>query len=134
MSDPVDEEAYANNYYYFQRSLKILSQDAEAQCQAMDHFNVAWELRDEATNNGRAVLATVGAQLSDLEKDQIRRLVENVADVPDAVVNVPNSREAHIRAMSDPHWIPLRAQAKELIALMSAESERVHAVLYGKPS
>jgi hypothetical protein len=134
MSEPIDEDAYANNYHYFQASLRILSHDAEAQCQAMDHFNVAWEIRDEITSNGYAVLNTVDTQLSEQQRDAIRRRLENVAAIPDAVVNVPNSREAHLRAMSDPYWAPLRAQAKQLIAILSAETDRVGGVLNIKPS
>lgn len=134
MSEPIDEDAYANNYHYFQNSLVVLSQDAEAQCQAMGHFNVAWEIKDEITSNGYAVLNTVDTQLSEQQKDQIKRLLENMADIPDTVINVPNSKEAHLRAMSDPYWVPLRAQAKQLIAILSAETARVDAVLNIKRS
>jgi hypothetical protein len=134
MSEPIDEDAYANNYHHFQNSLGILSQDAEAQCRAMDHFNVAWEIKDETVSNGHAVLNTVDTQLSEQQKDRIKQLLENVADIPDAVVNVPNSREAHLQAMSDPCWVPIRAQAKQLIAILSGETDRVDAVLNIKRS
>jgi len=133
MSEPVDEDAYANNYWYFRRSLGVLSQNAEEQCQAMDYFNVAWELRHETLGNGHAVLNTVGTQLSEQQKERIRQLLEKVADVPDAVVNtvvnVANSRESHRLAMSDRCWVPLRAEAKQLIDILSAETDRVYAVL-----
>ncbi|MBO0664566.1 hypothetical protein LQ948_18570 [Jiella sp. MQZ9-1] len=129
MSEPTDEDEYANNYCHFQNSLKILSHDAEAQCQAMDYFNVAWEIKDEAISNGYAVLSTVDTQLSEQQKDRINKLLENVADIPDSVVNVLNSREAHLRTMSDPCWIPIRALAKQLIAILSAETDRVDVVL-----
>ena len=133
MSEPVDEDAYANNYWYFRRSLGVLSQDAEEQCQAMDFFNVARELKDDVLGNGHAVLNTAGTQLSAQQEERIRQLLENVADIPDAVVNtvvnIPNSRESHRLAMSDPCWVPLRAQAKQLIDILSAETDRVYAVL-----
>jgi len=129
MSEPNDEDIYANNYHHFQNSLAVLSQGAEAQCQAMGYSNVAWEIKDEIMSNGYAVLNTVDAQLSEQQKDRIIRLLENVADIPDAVISVPNSKEAHVQAMSDPCWVPLRAQAKQLISILGAETDRVNAIL-----
>jgi hypothetical protein len=134
MNKPVNEDGYTNNYYHFQNSLTILSQDAKSQCHAMKYTNVAWEIKDETISNGYAVLNTVDIQLSDQQKDRIRQLLENVADIPDAVINVPNSKAAHLQAMGDPCWIPLRAQAKQLLAILSAETERVDAVLNIKRS
>ena len=133
MSEPIDEDLYVNYYYHFQKSLGVLGQDAEGQCRAMDYFNVAWELKDDILSHGRAVLYVIETQLPEQQKEQIRQLLEKVADIPDAVVNtvvnVPNSRESHRLAMSDPCWVPLRAQAKQLIDILSAETDRVYAVL-----
>ncbi len=134
MSEPIDEDAYANNYHYFQKSLVVLGQDAEAQCQAMDHFNVAWEIRDEITSNGYAVLNTADTQLSEQQKDGIKRLLENVGSIPDSVINVPNSKAAHLQAMNDPCWVPLRSQAKQLISVLSTETDRVNTILHLKRS
>lgn len=132
--DFMDEDAYANAYYYFHGVLTALADDAEAQCEKTGNFNVAWEIKNDALSNGHAVLNTVDAQLSEQQKDRISQLLKNVADIPDTVVNVPNSREAHLRAMSDPCWIPIRAQAKQLIAILSMETDRVDAVLNVKRS
>jgi hypothetical protein len=129
-----DEDAYANAYLHFHKVLTVLSEDAEVQCQIVGYFNVAWEIKDDALSNGHAVLNTVDAQLSEQQKARISQLLENVADIPDTVVNVPNLREAHLRAMSDPCWIPIRAQAKQLIAVLSTETDRVNAVLNTKRS
>jgi len=134
MSDTLDEDAYANSYHYFQRSLAILSQDAEEQCLAMGNFNVAWEIKDDVISNGYAVLSTMSTQLSDQQQKQVKQLLENASAIPDYVVNVPNTKEGHLKAMTDPHWTPLRAQAKQLIAVLSAETDRVRAVLYGDQS
>ncbi|MDE2239112.1 MAG: hypothetical protein KGJ73_04190 [Rhodospirillales bacterium] len=129
MSEPADEDSYVNNYHYFHKVLLVLAEDAEEQCKLLGYFNVAWEIKDDALSNGQAVLNTVDAQLSEQQKDRIKRLLENVADIPGAVVNVPNTREAHLRAMNDPCWVPIRAQAKQLIAILSGETDRVDAVL-----
>jgi len=127
--DSMDEDAYANAYYYFHGALTALADDAEAQCEKTGNFNVAWEIKNDALSNGHAVLNTVDAQLSERQKDRIRQLLENVADIPDAVINVPNSKAAHLQAMSDPCWVPLRAQAKQLISILGAETDRVNAIL-----
>jgi len=134
MSESIDEDAYANNYHYFQRSLAILSQDADEQCLAMDNFNVAGEIKDEVISNGYAVLNTMSTQLSEQQRIQIKQLLENASGIPEYVVNVPNTKEDHLKAMTDPHWAPLRAQAKQLIAILRAETDRVRAVLYGEQS
>jgi hypothetical protein len=129
MSEPIDEEMYLNNYHYFRKSLVVLSQDAEAQYQAMGCSNVPWEIKDDIVSNGEAVLSTMSTQLSEQQKGQIRQLLANVASIPDVVINVPNSMEAQLRAMSDPYWVPLRAQAKQLISILGAETDRVNAIL-----
>lgn len=132
MSEPIDEDAYANNYHYFQDSLVVLGKDAEAQCQSMNYFNVAWEIKDEIISNGYAVLNTADTQLSEQQKDRIKRLLENVANIPDSVINVPNSKEAHLRAMNNPCWVPLRLQAKQLVSALARETDRVNAILHVK--
>jgi len=130
----IDEEMYANNYAHFQKSLMVLCQSAESQCRSMDYFNVAWEIKDDVTSNGCAVLNTVNQQLSELQKDRIKQLLKNIADLPDTVVNVLNCMDAHLRAMSDPHWVPIRGQAKHLVSLLRDETHRVHALLNSKHS
>lgn len=129
MDDAIDEEAYMNNYGHFERSLAILSQDAAAQCKAMGYSNVPWEIKDEVISNGNAVLNTVAAQLSEYQKDRIRLLLASMSDIPDAVINTPNSKEALLLAMNNPCWVPLRAQAKQLSLILSLETERVNRLL-----
>jgi len=130
----VDEEAYANAYYYFHEALEVLAKDAEAQCQEMGYFNVAWEAKDDAIKNGYAVLNIADGKLSAQQEDQLRELLENVAAIPDAVVNVPNSKAAHVLAMGDPCWDPIRAQAKRLLSLLETETNRVNTILRIKRS
>jgi hypothetical protein len=57
---------------------------------------------------------------------------DNVASIPDDVVNIARSnlRDEHLRTMSDPCWVPLRAQAKDLISLLDSETQRINAVLW----
>ena len=124
-NDFEEGEAYANALYYFYSALEVLSEDAEKQCEIMGNFNVAWELRDDATRDASAVLNLAGEQLSDEQRAGIQRLLADVAAVPDSVVNVPNVKEEHLRAMNNPVWDQVRLDAKELISLLGPELKRV---------
>ena len=126
-NDFEEGEAYANALYYFYDDLKVLAEDAEKQCEVMDNFNVAWELRDDATRDASAVLNLAGEQISAEQRAGIERLLADVAAVPDNVVNVPmgSAKEEHLRAMNNPAWDQVRLDAKELISLLGPELKRV---------
>jgi hypothetical protein len=136
--DDVDtDEIYANNFFSFMRNLKWLSEEAEKQCEMNKYDNVAWELKNFFIGASEGILNIPGSNLSDYQKDIVRRLMTDVAAVPDAVINiaVSNSRQEHLRAMSNSCWIPLRKQAKELISLLDAEIKRTNFILWPpKPS
>ena len=120
-------EAYANALGHFYSLLEVLAEDAEKQCEIM-YFNVAWELRYDATGQASAVLNLAGDHLSEEQRAGIQRLLADVTAVPDSVVNVPNVKEEHLRAMKNPVWDQVRLDAKELISLFGSELERVKAV------
>ena len=126
-NDFEEGEAYANALYYFYDDLKVLAEDAEKQCEIMGNFNVAWELRDDATRDASAVLNLVGDQISNEQRAGIKRLLADVAAVPDSVVNVPrgSAKEEHLRAMKNPVWDQVRLDAKELLSLLEPELKRV---------
>ena len=130
----MDDEAYLNAYYHFHNSVAVLSEDAVTQCEAMNGFNVAWEIRDDISKNGYALLNTSGERLSEEKKCKIKLLLKNVAAVPDVVVRVPNSSEAHLRAMRASCWLPIRVQAKELMSLLEPETNWVNSILFAKDS
>ncbi len=123
-------ELYANYLGHFYTNLEVLSEDAEKQCEIMDYFNVAWELRDDATRGASAVLNLAGDQLSEEQRASIQRLLVDVTAVPDSVVNVPmgSAKEEHLRAMKNSVWDQVRLDAKELISLLGPEIKRVKAV------
>ena len=122
-----DEEAYANAYAHFLPVLKLLAEDAETQCKTMGYFNVAWELKDDASRDALAVLNLSGENLSQEQRDGLTKLLEELNAIPDAVINVANVKEEHIRTMSHPCWIPLRTHAVELIHLLDSETQRTNA-------
>lgn len=122
-----DEEAYANAYTHFLSVLKLLAEDAEAQCKTMGYFNVAWELKDDALRDTQAVLNLSAESLSQEQRDGLINLLAVLNAIPDAVVNVANIKEEHIRTMSHPCWTPLRTYAVELMRLFDSETQRINA-------
>ena len=127
-NDFEEGELYANYLGHFYTNLKVLAEDAEKQCEVMGNFNVAWELRYHATRNASAVLNLAGDQISKEQRAGIERLLADVKAVPDSVVNVPNIKEEHLRAMNNPVWDQVRLDAKDLLTLLEPELKRVKAV------
>lgn len=124
-----DEEVYANAYFYFVKALSVLAEDAESQCKKMGYFNVAWELREDVSRGARAILDHPNRNLSEEQREAIRQLLADLANIPDNVFRAANSKDQHIRAMSQPCWIPVRTRSKELILLLSSETKRVNNIL-----
>jgi hypothetical protein len=108
------EDEYANAYFYFIKSLKILAEDANAQCEAMDYFNV---------------LNLCSSHISREQREAILRILEELASLPKDVLNVANVRMEHIRTMQHPAWKLIRAHAKDLLCLLGPETKRVEAIL-----
>jgi hypothetical protein len=125
----LEEEEYANAYYHFYKTLVTLTEDAEKQCEEMDNFNVAWEIRDDASRGVFAVLNLPGGKLSKEQRKSLEQLLTDITAIPDVVVNVSNFRKKHISAMSDPCWVPIRMHAKELVFLLESETKRTKAIL-----
>jgi hypothetical protein len=123
------EDEYANAYFYFIKSLKILAEDANAQCEAMDYFNVAWELKEDTSRGAAAVLNLCSSHISREQREAILRILEELASLPKDVLNVANVRMEHIRTMQHPAWKLIRAHAKDLLCLLGPETKRVEAIL-----
>lgn len=122
-------EEYANAFLHFHGVLEVLIENAQKQCEIMDNFNVAWELRDDASRGARAVLNLAGGKLSDDQRAGIQRLLTDIDTMPDSVLDVLNVKDEHLRAMNSPYWAPVRVDAKELISLLEPELKRVKHVL-----
>ena len=128
---PEDEaEWYASTYAHFLTEIKLLSEEADAQCALKKYDNVAWELKHFILSSADAVLNLPGGQLSEIQRSSIRQFVAEVTAIPDDVVNVTNSVENHRRAMRDPHWQPIRTRAAELLRQLESETKRVDAILW----
>jgi hypothetical protein len=126
------EEEYADAYFYFEKSLNVLAEDAESQCKRMGYFNVAWELKDDVSRGATAVLNLHGGHLSVEQIEAIDRILKELACLPEDVLNVSNARVEHVSAMKHPVWDVIRTHAKDLLCLLGPETKRVEAILSKK--
>jgi hypothetical protein len=122
------EEEYANAYFYFIKSLKILAEDADSQCKSMGYFNVAWELKEDTSRGATAVLNLHSRHLATEQVEAILRILEELSSLPKEVFNVANVRTEHIRALQHPAWDVIRTRAKNLLYLLGPETKRVGAI------
>jgi hypothetical protein len=128
--NPDADYDYANAYFYFLKTLETLSEDALRQCEVMGHFNVAWELRDDAIGGANAVLGLPGGRLSTEQREAVGHFLAALKAVPESVVNVDNTKEEHLRAMSSPFWASVRTEAKSLQKLLEPETQRTRSILW----
>lgn len=128
----VTEEIYANSFFYFVQDLKKLTLSPPEQCEANQFDNVAWETKNFFIRSAEGILNISDDNLSDQQKRRIQELIGNVSAIPDSVINLAasNSREEHLRAMSQPCWIPIREKARSLVDLLEPEIARTHSILY----
>jgi hypothetical protein len=125
-----EEYVYANGYHYFLKALDNLCRDADAQCEVMGYFNVAWELRDDARSSGKAVLALASGRLSGGQKGAVSHLLASLDALPDSVVDVDNVKDEHLRAMRSPFWASVREEARHLRVSLEQETARVKLIVW----
>jgi hypothetical protein len=133
MSSEANQDAdyeYANAYFYFLKALQTLTEDAERQCEVMDYFNVAWELRDEAVGWANAILTLPGGGLSAEQREAVTRLAADLRALPSNVVNVDNVKEEHRRAMNSSSWTAIRLESRNLKKMLEAETQRANSILW----
>ncbi len=123
------EEEYANAYFYYIKSLKILAEDADTQCKSMGYFNVAWELKDDVSRGATAVLNLHSGHLSEEQTRAILQTLEEMASIPKDVLNVANVRIEQVRAMKHHAWDIIRTHAKDILCLLGPETKRIEAIL-----
>lgn len=132
MNEEISEkDAFANGLFYFVKALKILAADADEQCQRMGNYNVAWELKDDVSA-GAYLLNLPDAPLTQGEKDGIVAIVAALKELPASLLASATTEEANRTIMSDPHWIPLRARAAELLKLLAETTARNEKFLAGR--
>jgi hypothetical protein len=127
-----EEEAFANSYFYFVDALTTLAADADAQCERMTNFNVAWEIKDDLSR-GASLLRLPGAQdLTSEERRGIADLLTALNDIPEFLLVAATTKAANLKAMNHSSWTPLRQRASELLSLLAATTRRNEAFLAGR--
>ena len=118
------QEAFEYTYKVFFEALEILSQEPALQVRLNGNYNTAFELMFHV-GDGRYLLAADAGYLSDEQKDAIGHFLDNVERLPfkhhsgrddDSSVRL----EANLTDMLHPCWVPIRKQARELIAVLAS--------------
>jgi hypothetical protein len=116
-------EAFHNGFYSFLVALRVLAKAAEAQCEAMGDFNVAWELQYDVCA-GEYLARNNYGQLSASETAAIIALTQNLKGLPASVLPAASGRTLNLQAMRHGAWQPFRAQAISLLALLGPAVQR----------
>lgn len=116
-----DDESFHNEFFYFIKAVEVLSMDAAAQREVMNNFNVAWEVQHDALDGGTALISRAGNYLSEAEKSEIAKLLEQLSELPKASLGGD-----HDEAMSHSAWMEIRCTADRLSARLSDAVRRNH--------
>lgn len=114
-----DEEKYETTYHYFVKALRVMAADARTQCKLMGNINVAWELQHDVTDGGTALLNLPVGNLTELQKEYVRKFIAQVNNLPKAILVAASSAIANEKAMNDPSWAQLREDASRLILYLA---------------
>lgn len=115
-------EVFENAFFYFIKSLRVLSSDAASQCADMGNYNTPWEIQRDITGNGLGALRLSAPYLSWTQAEKIVDLVAALRRLPKEALSVPHlkmtSSVGCITAMNHPAWEPLRKDAVQLLRLL----------------
>ena len=115
------EESFHNCLFYFLKALEVMALDASAQCEVMDNFNVAREIKQDVGDGGAALINwPVVDYLSRTEKDAIAEVLMALNGLPEAAL----LRHEHRQAMGHPAWMELRVLAARLIEQLGDAAKR----------
>lgn len=109
------EEIFSNALFRFLNDLNILSLTVAEQCAKYQYYNVAWELRNDLVGDATELLNFRQIGLSVKQVKRILIFREMVEQIPKRITDVKNEKDQHLRAMSDPIWIPIRVRAAEIV-------------------
>jgi hypothetical protein len=113
-SEPLSErEAFENGFYYFVQALEVLALPASEQCERLDDFNVAWELKNDVGAAEFLLRSPSSSRLSQAQRAAVESLLVMLTGVP--VAQLRGGREANLEAMRHESWEPLRPAAAELL-------------------
>lgn len=113
---PPNDDSFASSIHYLLQSLDVAMQSAKDQCDRIGNYNVAWELKDELEALG-PLLDSYREKFSGRQIEESTKMLTLLASIPDSVLSEATSEAKNIEAMQDPHWEPIREQAKVLRSL-----------------
>lgn len=118
------QEAFEYGYRNFFEALEILAQEPAEQLRLNGNYNTAFELLIDA-GLGRHLVASNTGYLSGRQKAAINNFIDDVERLPfkhhSGRDNDPSARfEANLTNMLHPYWVPIRKQARELIAVLAS--------------
>lgn len=122
-SEPLPErEEFENAYYYFVKAIQVLSLPAEAQCQRMGDYNVAWELARDVLA-GEQLLGLPSSRLTQEQRNAVSTLLVSLKAIPVNELPAGAGRRDNLIAMGHESWEPLRHIADEVSRLLEPATE-----------
>ena len=107
-----DEDEFHSSLRLYLSSLEMLAAMAEAQCDLMGNYNVAWELKDDVSA-GQFLVGR--GYLSAEQEAWVQALSHALGALNTQVLPAGASKESNLAAMNHPGWEPMRYLAKEVI-------------------
>jgi len=117
-NDGSQRDTLENSYFYFVKTLSILAEAPAQQCDAMGYYNVAWELRDEGLDVDwliqQEVIKFTAGQIGGM-KD----LSTALHALDTEASKGGETRDEHLKAMSNPGWQTVRDIARKLLVSLA---------------
>jgi len=121
-------EEFENTFLSFVEALKVLSFDAEEQCEVMGNYNVPWEIQDDVLRGCHSVARSPSSYLTPEQTQKVEELAGQLQALPVEAVAPMNvmtdNNMGSIICMRHEAWNPLRQNATELLRLLRPAIER----------
>lgn len=130
------QDNFENSFWYYVKALRVLSHDAETQCEEMGNYNTPWEIRQDVGECGLYLIRPSASYLTWEQTEKIVELSTILEMLPrEAVAPVGLLMTSHagcIYAMNHPAWEPLREDARRLLARLEPAIRRNEAYFQGQ--
>jgi hypothetical protein len=113
-----NKDLMENSYYYFVKTLSILTESPAEQCAKMGDYNTPFELRDD----GLVVDYLIDQEIVKFTDDQIEGMKElslALHALSGEVLKGGHTREDNLKGMNNPRWQSVREIAKRLLATLA---------------
>ena len=121
-------EEFENAFWYFLKALRVLSHDAEAQCEEMDNYNAPWEIQNDVAEGSLALLRSSTSYLTWEQTERMTELATALRALPQEAIApkgmVTTNHAGCFVAMNHPAWVSLREIAEQLLVLLEPAIKR----------